>query len=244
MTVGRLAATIDHTNLHPDSTKADIQRLCQEARKYRFASVCISPTWIPLAVELLADSPVRVCTVIGFPSGATLSNEKAFETAEAIAAGADEVDMVINIGRLKDGDDEYVQSEIAAVVRAARAAADARPLRPDLPKLIVKVIIETALLSDEQKRRSCLLAKKAGADFVKTSTGFSKGGATVADVRLMRKTVGPLMGVKAAGGIHSAQTALDLLAAGADRLGASAGVQIIEDARQMGMAEKLSGEAE
>ncbi len=224
-TVEAVARTIDHTALKPDTTRAQIERLCAEAQEYGFAAVCVNPTWVTLAAQLLHGSPVKVCTVIGFPLGATLTTVKAYEAREAILAGAQELDMVINIGRLKDGEDEFVVDDIAAVVASARTTTS------DLnrPPALVKVIIETALLSDEEKRRACLAAKQAGADFVKTSTGFAGGGATVADVRLMREVVGPEMGVKAAGGIRTAADALAMLDAGANRIGASAGVQIIQD---------------
>lgn len=221
-----LASIIDHTALKPDTRSEQIRQLCEEARRYGFASVCVNPTWVPLAADLLAGSAVKVCTVIGFPLGATLPEVKAFETRAAIAAGADEVDMVLNIGRLKDGEDQAVEEDIRAVVQAARSA------RSDDP-VIVKVILETALLTDEEKRRACRLAQAAGADFVKTSTGFSGGGATAEDVALMRAEVGENMGVKAAGGVRTAADALAMVAAGANRIGASAGVTIVEDARRM-----------
>lgn len=221
-----LAATIDHTALKPDTGEAAIRRLCDEATAYGFASVCIQPTWVPLAAELLHGSTVRVCTVIGFPLGATLTSVKAFETGEAIQAGAEEVDMVINIGWLKDGRDADVQADIAAVVTAARDAAENAGRQTPV---VVKVIIETALLNNEEKRRACALAAAAGADFVKTSTGFSGGGATVEDVALMREVVGDALGVKASGGIRNATDAQAMIAAGATRLGASAGVQIVKD---------------
>lgn len=218
-----VAATIDHTALKPATTAAEIRQLCSEALTYQFASVCVSPTWVALAAELLAGSPVRVCTVIGFPLGATLSAVKAFETAASIAAGAAEVDMVINIGQLKDADYDAVRDDIRGVVQAARSSGGrTRPV-------VVKVIIETALLTEFEKRMACILAAEAGADFVKTSTGFSGGGATVEDIRLMRQVVGPQMGVKASGGIHDAASALALLDAGATRLGVSAGVEIMRE---------------
>ena len=218
-----VAAAIDHTALKPATTAAEIRQLCSEALTYHFASVCINPTWVALAAELLAGSPVRVCTVIGFPLGATFPAVKAFETAAAIAAGAKEVDMVINIGQLKDARYDEVREDIRGVVSAARSAGGrTRPV-------VVKVIIETALLTEFEKRMACILAAEAGADFVKTSTGFSGGGATVEDIRLMRQVVGPDMGVKASGGIHDAASALALLDAGATRLGVSAGVTIIQE---------------
>ncbi|MBN2498892.1 MAG: deoxyribose-phosphate aldolase [Deltaproteobacteria bacterium] len=209
-----IAGLIDHTLLKPDATEADIRRLCAEAREHSFASVCVNPAWVALSAQLLAGSPVKVCTVIGFPLGATTPTAKAIETRDAIANGATEIDMVINVGALKSGDDELVKRDIEAVVQAARGQA------------LVKVILETALLSREEKVKACLLAKMAGADFVKTSTGFSSGGATVEDIALMRETVGPDMGVKASGGIRDRQTADAMVAAGATRIGASASVAI------------------
>ncbi len=218
-----VAARIDHTALKPATTAAEIRQLCSEALNYTFASVCVNPTWVALAAELLAGSPVRVCTVIGFPLGATLPTVKAFETAASIAAGAAEVDMVINIGLLKDAHYDAVRDDIRGVVSAARSTGGlARPV-------VVKVIIETALLTEFEKRMACILSAEAGADFVKTSTGFSGGGATVADIRLMRQVVGPDMGVKASGGIRDAASALALLDAGATRLGVSAGVTILRE---------------
>lgn len=212
-----LAGMIDHTLLKPDATADKIAQLCFEAKKYHFASVCVNPTNVKLCAELLRGSDVKVCTVIGFPLGATSTDVKVFETKDAIQNGATEIDMVINIGALKAGDNELVAHDIREVVRAAHES-DA----------LVKVIIETALLTDEEKIIACLLAKEAGADYVKTSTGFSSGGATVHDVALMRQTVGPNLGVKAAGGIHSHEEAEQLVAAGATRLGASAGIKIIQ----------------
>ena len=211
-----LAKYIDHTLLRTDAQRADVAKLIEEAKAYHFASVCVSPIWVSYVSEALRDTGVKTCTVIGFPQGATPSAVKAFETKQAVADGADEVDMVIAVGRLKDGDDAYVKADIEAVVRAARG------------KALTKVIIETCLLTDEEKRRACLLAKEAGADFVKTSTGFAAGGATAADVRLMRESVGEAMGVKAAGGIRSRADAEAMIAAGATRLGTSSGVKIVE----------------
>ena len=211
-----LAKYIDHTLLKTDAQRADVAKLIEEAKAYHFASVCVSPIWVSYVSEALRDTGVKTCTVIGFPQGATPSAVKAFETKQAIADGADEVDMVIAVGRLKDGDDAYVKADIEAVVRVARG------------KALTKVIIETCLLTDEEKRRACLLAKEAGADFVKTSTGFAAGGATAADVKLMRESVGEAMGVKAAGGIRSRADAEAMLAAGATRLGTSSGVKIVE----------------
>ena len=206
---------IDHTLLKADATEAQIAKLCQEAKEHGFASVCVNPGYVPEAAEALKGTDVRVCTVIGFPLGATSSEAKAAETADAIAKGAAEVDMVVNVGRIKSGNWDYVRSDIAAVVNAARGRA------------LTKVIIETCLLTDDEKIRVCEIAKDAGADFVKTSTGFSTGGATAADIALMRKTVGPDMGVKASGGIHSTEEAIALIEAGASRIGASAGIAII-----------------
>ena len=206
---------IDHTILKADASKEDVMKIIEEAKKYRFYSVCINPTWVSLAAKELQGEPVAVCTVIGFPLGANTTETKAFEAANAIQNGADEVDMVINIGELKDGNDEKVQKDIEAVVAAAK------------DKALDKVIIETSLLNNEEKVKSSELAKAAGADFVKTSTGFSTGGATVEDVRLMRETVGPEMGVNASGGIHNANEAAAMIEAGATRLGASSGVAIM-----------------
>lgn len=206
---------IDHTILKADATKKDVEQIIEEAKKYHFYSVCINPTWVKLAAEALKGEPVAVCTVIGFPLGANTTEIKALEAKNAIENGADEVDMVINIGELKGGNFDYVQKDIAAVVAEAKN------------KALVKVIIETSLLNREEKIKACELAKAAGADFVKTSTGFSTGGATVDDVKLMRETVGPEMGVKASGGIHNAKEALAMIEAGATRLGASSGVAIM-----------------
>lgn len=211
-----LAGMIDHTLLRADATKAEITKLVEEARKYEFASVCVNPTWVKYAAEQLAGTKVKVCTVIGFPLGASTSSTKAFETRDAIAAGAGEVDMVINIGALKDGDHSYVEQDIKAVVDAAAGNA------------LVKVIIETCLLTDEEKVVASELSVKAGADFVKTSTGFSTGGATPADVALMRKTVGEHAGVKASGGVRSLEDMQAMIKAGATRIGASSGVKIME----------------
>ena len=210
-----ITGIIDHTLLKADATEEQVTVLAQEAKEYSFASVCVNPTWVKKAAELLKDAPeVKVCTVIGFPLGATTSAVKAFETTNAIENGADEVDMVINIGALKDKNYDLVQSDIQAVVDAAKG------------KALVKVIIETALLTDEEKAKVSELAVKAGADFVKTSTGFSTGGATVEDVVLMRKTVGPDVGVKASGGVRGLEDAKAMIEAGATRIGASSGVSI------------------
>lgn len=206
---------IDHTLLKADSTQSQIDTILAEAKKYNFASVCLNPTWVSYAADALKDSDVKVCTVIGFPLGANTSAVKAFETKNAVENGADEVDMVINIGRAKDGDFAYVEEDIKAVVEASGDK-------------LVKVIIEACLLTDDEKVKACLAAKAAGADFVKTSTGFSTGGATAEDVRLMRQTVGPDMGVKAAGGARSLADAQAFIEAGASRIGTSAGIAIIE----------------
>ena len=214
-----LAAMIDHTLLKPEATPDQIAQLCYEARKHSFASVCVNPTHVKLCAQLLKGSPVKVCTVVGFPLGATPPEVKAFETQQAIDEGAGEIDMVINIGAIKAKDYEVAARDVRAVVRAAHAKG-----------AIVKVIIEAALLSDEEKVAACLIAKEAGADFVKTSTGFGPGGATAADVALMRKVVGPGMGVKAAGGIRNLLDAQKMIEAGADRIGASAGVKIVAEA--------------
>ncbi|MCY9137095.1 deoxyribose-phosphate aldolase [Peribacillus frigoritolerans] len=211
-----VAGLIDHTLLKADATKGQIKVLCEEAREYNFASVCVNPTWVKYASELLEGSEVKVCTVIGFPLGATTPETKAFETKNAIANGAHEVDMVINIGALKDKDDELVERDIRAVVAASTG------------KALSKVIIETSLLTDEEKVRACELAVKAGTDYVKTSTGFSTGGATVEDIALMRKTVGPDIGVKASGGVRNTSDAQNVIEAGATRIGASAGVSIVK----------------
>jgi deoxyribose-phosphate aldolase len=211
-----LARMIDHTLLRPDATQKEIEKLCAEAKQYRFASVCINPSNVKLCAELLRDTDVKVCTVIGFPLGATSSAAKAFETDRAIKDGACEVDMVINVGMLKSGEYKYVEEDILSVVSAAHSFG-----------VLTKVIIETGLLTDEEKVKACMLAKHAGADFVKTSTGFVKGGATVGDIALMRKVVGPELGVKASGGVRSQEDALALIASGADRIGASASVKIV-----------------
>jgi deoxyribose-phosphate aldolase len=206
---------IDHTLLAPDATKAQIEKIVQEAKDNHFKSVCINPSWIPLCSKELKGTGVDVTTVIGFPLGATLMASKISEAKEAIFEGADELDMVINVGRLKDHDDNYVEREI-------------RELKNVCGKKTLKVIIETCLLTDEEKVRACQLAKKAGADFVKTSTGFSKGGATVHDVELMRKTVGPEMGVKASGGVRTREEMLAMIKAGATRIGTSHGVDLMK----------------
>lgn len=216
-----LARMIDHTLLKPEAMPDDIERLCSEALENGFASVCINPCYVALASEKLKGSPVKVCTVVGFPLGATTTRSKVHEADEAIFAGAQEVDMVINIGRLKAKDLAYVEDDIRSVVKVAHARS-----------VIVKVIIEACLLTDKEKTEACVVAKKAGADFVKTSTGFSKGGATAADVALMRRTVGPSMGVKAAGGIRTYTDALLMIESGATRIGASSGVRILQESEQ------------
>lgn len=212
-----LARYIDHTLLKPEATADQIAQLCYEARKHGFATVCVNPAWVKLCAELLRGSPVGITTVVGFPLGATPPEVKAYEAQVALDEGATEIDMVINIGALKSRDYEMVARDIRSVVRVAHA-------RPAL----VKVIIEAALLNEEEKIAAALLAKEAGADFVKTSTGFASGGATVADVALLRRTVGPAMGVKAAGGVRDRADAEAMLKAGATRLGASAGIKIVQ----------------
>jgi deoxyribose-phosphate aldolase len=218
--VADVAGYIDHTLLKPEATRAEIEKLCYEARTYGFASVCVNPVWVKECAFALYGSPVKVCTVVGFPLGATLADVKAYETRRAIFDGATEIDMVINLGALKSGDNETVKRDLKAVVEAAHDGC-----------ALVKVIIETALLTDEEKIRACLLAKDALADFVKTSTGFSKGGATVADIELMRRTVGAGIGVKAAGGVKDLASAREMIAAGATRIGASAGVKIVQESQ-------------
>ena len=212
-----LAKMIDHTNLKASTVKEEILKLTKEAKEYQFASVCVNPTWVELAAQELKGTDVKVCTVIGFPLGANTKEVKIFETKDAIEKGAQEIDMVINIGKLKDGDYDYVESEIAGVVEASKG------------KAIVKVIIETCLLTDDEKKQVCNLAVKAGADFVKTSTGFSTGGATVEDVALMKQTVGAHVGVKASGGIRSKEDAQAMVHAGATRIGASSGIAIVSE---------------
>ncbi|WP_312473614.1 deoxyribose-phosphate aldolase [Neobacillus sp.] len=215
MTTTNVAAMIDHTLLKPEATRQQIETLCQEAKENKFFSVCINPFWVSTAKELLTGSGVKVCTVIGFPLGASTSETKEFETKNAIDHGADEVDMVINIGALKDRNDELVESDIRAVVEVAKGRA------------LSKVIIETCLLTRDEKIRACELSVKAGADYVKTSTGFSTGGATADDIALMRQTVGPDIGVKASGGVRSTEDAQKMIEAGATRIGASSSVAII-----------------
>ncbi|TWT09090.1 deoxyribose-phosphate aldolase [Planomicrobium sp. CPCC 101079] len=211
-----IASYIDHTLLKPETTYDQIVKLCKEADEYKFASVCVNPAWVEAAAAELKESTVKVCTVIGFPLGASTSETKAFETADAISKGASEIDMVVNIGALKSGNSDLVKKDIEAVVEAAKG------------KAIVKVIIETALLTDDEKVTASRLSKEAGADFVKTSTGFSTGGATVEDVKLMRETVGAELGVKASGGVRSLEDVQAMIEAGASRIGASSGVQIMQ----------------
>lgn len=205
---------IDSTLLSPDAKKEQVVALCQEAKEERFASVCVNPDFVPLAHDLLAGTDVKVCTVVGFPLGSMTTSAKAFETKDALEKGADEIDMVLNVSALKDGEDDYVREEI-------------KTLKACCGSKVLKVILECCLLTDEEKERACLLAKEAGADFVKTSTGFSKGGATVHDVALMRRTVGPEMGVKAAGGIRDRETMVQMVEAGATRIGTSRGKELV-----------------
>ena len=218
-TDGRVSHMIDHTLLKPDATQDQVAQLCYEAKKHAFASVCVNPSYVKLCADLLKDTDVLVCTVIGFPLGATSTESKAFEAQKAVRDGATEVDMVINVGGLKSRDYELVEQDIAAVARAVHAGG-----------AILKVIIEAALLTDEEKVAACQLAKVAGADFVKTSTGFGPGGATAEDVALMRRVVGSGMGVKASGGIRTYADAKKMIAAGASRIGASASVKIAQEA--------------
>jgi deoxyribose-phosphate aldolase len=220
MPVREIAALIDHTLLKPQATAADIRRLCQEARQFGFATVCVNPYWVALSTSELTGSPVRVASVAGFPLGANTTFVKVAETAEAITAGAREIDMVLNIGELCAGNLDAVRADIAAVVLAAHPRG-----------VLVKVILETALLNDDQKNAACVISKQLGADFVKTSTGFSTHGATTHDVALMRRTVGPKMGVKASGGIRTLEDLEAMRAAGATRIGTSSGVQIVEAMR-------------
>jgi deoxyribose-phosphate aldolase len=212
-----IAAMIDHTILKPEATRNDVIKVCREARQYNFASVCVNPYWVSLVKSELAGSPVLVCTVVGFPLGATSTEAKVCETENALRHGAQEIDMVINVGALRSGDTEAVRKDVAGVVEAAHRG-----------RAIVKVILETALLDDTQKTVACQICKAAGADFVKTSTGFSTAGATAHDISLMRAAVGPGMGVKASGGIRTLQDLQTMAAAGATRIGASASVKIVE----------------
>jgi deoxyribose-phosphate aldolase len=216
---GGVAELIDHTLLKPDATRQDIETLCAEARQFSFASVCVNPTWVATCAKLVRGSPVKVCSVVGFPLGATTSDVKHFETRRAIFDGACEIDMVINVGALKSGELRLVERDIEAVTTPCREAGS-----------LSKVIIEAALLSDDEKVAACTLAKAAGADFVKTSTGFGPGGATPHDVALMRRVVGESMGVKASGGVRDLDSLRAMVAAGANRIGASAGVRIVREA--------------
>lgn len=213
---------IDHTLLKPEASRAAIEKLCAEAREHQFWSVCVNLCWARLAFDLLEGSPVKVCVVVGFPLGATTTLAKMFEADQAVQAGAKEVDMVVNIGAIKSGLWDFVRDDIAGVLSSCRK--DRRN------KALLKVIIETALLTDDEKRRVCEIAKQVGVDFVKTSTGFASGGATVADVKLMREVVGPTMGIKAAGGVRTRADALAMIEAGATRIGTSGGVAIMADA--------------
>lgn len=215
-----ISCYIDHTLLKPEATQEQIITLCKEAKEYEFASVCVNPYWVSFCGDQLKESPVKVCTVIGFPLGANTTVVKVAETLQAIEDGADEVDMVMNISALKSGKDIDVETDIRAITEAVQKATGNN-------QTLVKVILETCLLDNEEKVRACNLSEKAGADFVKTSTGFSKGGATVEDVKLMKKTVGSRMEVKASGGIRDTQTALAMIQAGATRIGTSSGIQIV-----------------
>jgi deoxyribose-phosphate aldolase len=216
--LGSVSGLIDHTLLRPDATRTELEQLCREAAAFQFATVCVNPAWVSLCAARLRSAPVAVCTVVGFPLGATTPDVKQYETRRVIFDGAREVDMVINVGALKSGDLRLVEQDIACVAEACRNAG-----------AISKVIIEAALLTDDEKVTACTLAKAAGADFVKTSTGFGPGGATVADVALMRRVVGPDMGVKAAGGVRDLAGLHAMVAAGATRIGASAGVKIVRE---------------
>lgn len=215
-----VASMIDHTLLKPDATRQEIETLCREAAQYEFASVCVNPTWVALCARLLQGSRVKVCSVVGFPLGATTADTKHYETRRAIFDGAREIDMVINVGALKSGDLRLVERDIEAVTAPCREAG-----------AVSKVIVEAALLTDEEKITACTLARAAGADFVKTSTGFGPGGATAHDVALMRRVVGEEMGVKAAGGVRDLEAVKAMVAAGATRIGASAGVRIVQESR-------------
>ena len=217
---GGVAALIDHTLLKPEASRADIEKLCREAAEFHFATVCVNPVWVALAAARLRDTGVGVCSVVGFPLGATTPDVKHYETRRAIYDGATEIDMVINVGALKSGDLRTVERDVEAVVEPCRQCG-----------VVSKVIIEAALLTDEEKVTACTLSKAAGADFVKTSTGFGPGGATAADVALMRRVVGAEMGVKAAGGVRDLEGVQAMVAAGASRVGASAGVKIVQEAK-------------
>ena len=223
LTDKNLAGKIDHTILKPEATSKEISSLCEEAKKYNFASVCINSSFVPMCADLLKGTDVKVCTVIGFPLGAVTTEVKRFEAEQAIYNGAQEIDMVINVGRLKEGNYEYVFNDVSEVVSVARKN-----------NAICKVILETALLTDEEKVKACVICKNAGANFVKTSTGFSKGGATAGDVALMKYVVGSGIGVKASGGIRSKEDAEKMIASGADRIGASASVAIVSGEKGKG----------
>ena len=227
---GSVAAMIDHTLLKPDASRTEIETLCREAADYGFASVCVNPTWVATCARLLSGSRVKVCSVVGFPLGASTADTKHYETRRALFDGASEIDMVINVGALKSGDLRLVERDIEAVTSPCRECG-----------ALSKVIIEAALLTDEEKVTSCTLAKAAGADYVKTSTGFGPGGATAADVALMRRTVGEEMGVKAAGGVRDLEGLQAMIAAGATRIGASAGVRIVRESRGERATEAAKG---
>ena len=227
---GSVAGMIDHTLLKPDATKREIETLCREAKEFGFASVCVNPTWVATCARLVRGSSVAVCSVVGFPLGATTADTKQYETRRAIFDGAREIDMVINLGALKSGDLHLVESDIRAVTSACRET-----------NVLSKVIIETALLSDEEKVTACTLAKAAAADFVKTSTGFGPGGATAEDVALMRRIVGEDMGIKASGGVRTLEGVKAMVAAGATRIGASAGVRIVQQSQGQQPAEAAKG---
>ena len=229
-TAGSVAGMIDHTLLKPDATRKDIEALCREAAEYKFASVCVNPTWVAACAQRLKGTSVIVCSVVGFPLGATTPDTKHYETRRAIFDGAREIDMVINVGALKSGDLHLVESDIRAVTSACRET-----------NVLSKVIIETALLSDEEKVTACTLAKAAAADFVKTSTGFGPGGATAEDVALMRRIVGEDMGIKASGGVRTLEGVKAMVAAGATRIGASAGVRIVQQSQGQQPAEAAKG---
>ncbi len=227
---GNVAAMIDHTLLKPDATRSEIETLCREAKEFGFASVCINPTWVATCARLMRGSPVAVCSVVGFPLGATTADTKQYETRRAIFDGASEIDMVINVGALKSGNLQLVENDIHAVTSACRES-----------NVVSKVIIETALLTDDEKVTACTLAKAAAADFVKTSTGFVPGGATAEDVALMRRVVGEDMGIKASGGVRTLEGVKAMVAAGATRIGASAGVRIVQQSRGQQPAEAAKG---
>ena len=233
LTPAALAALVDHTLLKPEAGEDQVRAHIAEAIEFGFASVCLNPIWTPLCADLLAGTSVKTCTVIGFPLGATLPAIKVFEVETAASLGADEVDMVLAVGQLRDGDYHLVYRDIAEVADAAHQH-----------DLILKVILETGLLTDEQKIAACVIAQEAGADFVKTATGFSGGGATVPDVALMRRVVGPAMGVKAAGGIRTPEDALRMVAAGANRLGTSGGVRIMQELRSGALVDAATAPGE